>query len=220
MTLWGSSLYLSQAYEQVLIKKPFTCTCYRAVITVACCFQCVWSFFSGYRHVHLLKADGSSLSPATLFIHVKVSRKGVPVKSVSERMAIARGKQWRASELDGKLHFLTTKGFWKMSFEYEERERERENAAAAAAASQSPSPDLKWSNLHRATSQCRKKDVVYQRWSSALALSKWIASGCIMNPWSTVGVFGPVSAECTGNRALRTVVHETHLYGICYKIHF
>uniref|UniRef100_A0A1A7WC91 Phosphoinositide phospholipase C n=1 Tax=Iconisemion striatum TaxID=60296 RepID=A0A1A7WC91_9TELE len=47
----------------------------------------------GYRHVHLLKADGSSLSPATLFIHVKVSRRGVPVKSVSERIAMAKGKK-------------------------------------------------------------------------------------------------------------------------------
>ncbi|XP_046895028.1 LOW QUALITY PROTEIN: 1-phosphatidylinositol 4,5-bisphosphate phosphodiesterase delta-3-A [Hypomesus transpacificus] len=50
------------------------------------------SLRTGYRHVHLLKADGSSLSPATLFIHVKVSRKGVPIKSVSERMAMAKGK--------------------------------------------------------------------------------------------------------------------------------
>uniref|UniRef100_A0A8C4NRJ6 Phosphoinositide phospholipase C n=1 Tax=Dicentrarchus labrax TaxID=13489 RepID=A0A8C4NRJ6_DICLA len=41
------------------------------------------SLRTGYRHVHLLKADGSSLSPATLFIHVKV-RKGVPIKTVSE----------------------------------------------------------------------------------------------------------------------------------------
>ncbi|XP_058230768.1 1-phosphatidylinositol 4,5-bisphosphate phosphodiesterase delta-3-A [Hemibagrus wyckioides] len=40
----------------------------------------------GYRHIHLLKADGSSLSPATLFIHVKVTRRGVPIKTVSERM--------------------------------------------------------------------------------------------------------------------------------------
>uniref|UniRef100_A0A671W2I9 Phosphoinositide phospholipase C n=1 Tax=Sparus aurata TaxID=8175 RepID=A0A671W2I9_SPAAU len=32
------------------------------------------SLRTGYRHVHLLKADGSSLSPATLFIHVKVSQ--------------------------------------------------------------------------------------------------------------------------------------------------
>uniref|UniRef100_A0A8B9JIR4 Phosphoinositide phospholipase C n=1 Tax=Astyanax mexicanus TaxID=7994 RepID=A0A8B9JIR4_ASTMX len=40
----------------------------------------------GYRHVHLLKADGSSLSPATLFIHVKVTRRGVPIKTVSGRM--------------------------------------------------------------------------------------------------------------------------------------
>ncbi|KAJ8344789.1 hypothetical protein SKAU_G00289820 [Synaphobranchus kaupii] len=44
------------------------------------------SFRTGYRHVHLLKADGSSLSPATLFIHVTVSRRGVPIKSVSRRM--------------------------------------------------------------------------------------------------------------------------------------
>uniref|UniRef100_A0A671NZU0 Phosphoinositide phospholipase C n=1 Tax=Sinocyclocheilus anshuiensis TaxID=1608454 RepID=A0A671NZU0_9TELE len=29
------------------------------------------SLRTGYRHVHLLKVDGSSLSPATLFIHVK-----------------------------------------------------------------------------------------------------------------------------------------------------
>ncbi|XP_034450454.1 1-phosphatidylinositol 4,5-bisphosphate phosphodiesterase delta-3-A isoform X1 [Hippoglossus hippoglossus] len=50
------------------------------------------SLRTGYRHVHLLKADGSSLSPATLFVHVKVSRKGVPVKTVSERIAIAKGK--------------------------------------------------------------------------------------------------------------------------------
>uniref|UniRef100_A0A4W6FKX5 Phosphoinositide phospholipase C n=1 Tax=Lates calcarifer TaxID=8187 RepID=A0A4W6FKX5_LATCA len=50
------------------------------------------SLRTGYRHVHLLKADGSSLSPATLFIHVKVSRRGVPIKTVSERMAIAKGK--------------------------------------------------------------------------------------------------------------------------------
>uniref|UniRef100_UPI003AB08E2A 1-phosphatidylinositol 4,5-bisphosphate phosphodiesterase delta-3-A-like isoform X1 n=1 Tax=Centroberyx gerrardi TaxID=166262 RepID=UPI003AB08E2A len=50
------------------------------------------SLRTGYRHVHLLKADGSSLSPATLFIHVKVSRRGVPIKTVSERMALAKGK--------------------------------------------------------------------------------------------------------------------------------
>ncbi|KAM9392351.1 1-phosphatidylinositol 4,5-bisphosphate phosphodiesterase delta-3-A [Pholidichthys leucotaenia] len=50
------------------------------------------SLRTGYRHVHLLKADGSSLSPATLFIHVKVSRKGIPVKTVSERIAAAKGK--------------------------------------------------------------------------------------------------------------------------------
>ncbi|XP_066497923.1 1-phosphatidylinositol 4,5-bisphosphate phosphodiesterase delta-3-A [Hoplias malabaricus] len=40
----------------------------------------------GYRHIHLLKADGSSLSPATLFIHVKVTRKGVHLKNISGRM--------------------------------------------------------------------------------------------------------------------------------------
>ncbi|XP_062263533.1 1-phosphatidylinositol 4,5-bisphosphate phosphodiesterase delta-3-A [Platichthys flesus] len=50
------------------------------------------SLRSGYRHVHLLKADGSSLSPATLFVHVKVSRKRVPGLTVSERIAIAKGK--------------------------------------------------------------------------------------------------------------------------------
>ncbi|KAJ8389936.1 hypothetical protein AAFF_G00112210 [Aldrovandia affinis] len=44
------------------------------------------SLRTGYRHVHLLKADGSSLSPATLFIHITVSRRGVPIKSVSRRM--------------------------------------------------------------------------------------------------------------------------------------
>ncbi|XP_027898330.1 1-phosphatidylinositol 4,5-bisphosphate phosphodiesterase delta-3-A [Xiphophorus couchianus] len=51
------------------------------------------SLRTGYRHVHLLKADGSSLSPASLFIHVKVSNLGVPVKSVAERMAMAKGKK-------------------------------------------------------------------------------------------------------------------------------
>ncbi|KAI1896423.1 hypothetical protein AGOR_G00094620 [Albula goreensis] len=42
-----------------------------------------FSMRTGYRHVHLLKADGSSLSPATLFVHIKVTRKGSPVKPVS-----------------------------------------------------------------------------------------------------------------------------------------
>uniref|UniRef100_A0A3B3ZAQ0 Phosphoinositide phospholipase C n=1 Tax=Periophthalmus magnuspinnatus TaxID=409849 RepID=A0A3B3ZAQ0_9GOBI len=50
------------------------------------------SLRTGYRHIHLLKADGSSLSPATLFVHVKVARRGVPIKTVAERMAIAKGK--------------------------------------------------------------------------------------------------------------------------------
>ncbi|KAA8585399.1 hypothetical protein FQN60_004093 [Etheostoma spectabile] len=50
------------------------------------------SLRTGYRHVHLLKADGSSLSPSTLFIHVKVTLKGVPIKTVSERIAIAKRK--------------------------------------------------------------------------------------------------------------------------------
>ncbi|XP_031683130.1 1-phosphatidylinositol 4,5-bisphosphate phosphodiesterase delta-3-A [Oncorhynchus kisutch] len=50
------------------------------------------SLRTGYRHVHLLKADGSSLSPSTLFIHVKVSGKGVPIKTMSERMALAKSK--------------------------------------------------------------------------------------------------------------------------------
>ena len=54
-------------------------------ISVCVCVCC--DFHTGYRHIHLLKADGSSLSPASLFIHVKVSRKGVPIKTVSARAA-------------------------------------------------------------------------------------------------------------------------------------
>ncbi|XP_072299034.1 1-phosphatidylinositol 4,5-bisphosphate phosphodiesterase delta-3-A [Eucyclogobius newberryi] len=50
------------------------------------------SLRTGYRHVHLLKADGSSLSPATLFVHVKVACRGVPTKTVSERLVSAKGK--------------------------------------------------------------------------------------------------------------------------------
>ncbi|XP_017274967.1 1-phosphatidylinositol 4,5-bisphosphate phosphodiesterase delta-3-A isoform X2 [Kryptolebias marmoratus] len=63
------------------------------------------SLRTGYRHVHLLKADGSSLSPATLFVHVKVTRRGVPVKTVSERMAMAKGKIRTASEPNRKVNF-------------------------------------------------------------------------------------------------------------------
>lgn len=29
---------------------------------------------SGYRHVRLLKLDGSSLSPASLFVHIKIGQ--------------------------------------------------------------------------------------------------------------------------------------------------
>lgn len=58
-----------------LIKKGIT-------LKVFCCSS------TGYRHIHLLRADGSSLSPATLFIHVKVTRRGIPIKTVSERMGL------------------------------------------------------------------------------------------------------------------------------------
>ncbi|KAK1798417.1 hypothetical protein P4O66_007867 [Electrophorus voltai] len=47
------------------------------------------SLRTGYRHVHLLNADGSSLSPASLFVHVKVARRGIPIKTVSERLTNA-----------------------------------------------------------------------------------------------------------------------------------
>uniref|UniRef100_A0A3Q3J381 Phosphoinositide phospholipase C n=1 Tax=Monopterus albus TaxID=43700 RepID=A0A3Q3J381_MONAL len=50
------------------------------------------SLRTGYRHVHLLRADGSSLSPATLFINVKVSRKGVYIKTVPQRLTIGKTK--------------------------------------------------------------------------------------------------------------------------------
>lgn len=91
MTLWASSRCLSPACGQVLTQKltlhvlPLQNSPRR--------FQHVCSLFSGYRHVHLLKADGSSLSPATLFIHVKVTRKGIPLKTVSERLA--KSKPWQ-----------------------------------------------------------------------------------------------------------------------------
>lgn len=64
----------------------------------------------GYRHVHLLKADGSSLSPATLFIHVKVVRRGVPIKTVSERM----GKAWGFCRDSWKCLFLEVP-YWRKS---------------------------------------------------------------------------------------------------------
>ncbi|XP_063076696.1 1-phosphatidylinositol 4,5-bisphosphate phosphodiesterase delta-3-A-like isoform X2 [Engraulis encrasicolus] len=41
----------------------------------------------GYRHVHLLRADGSSMSPATLFVHIKMTPLSMPVRSVAQRMA-------------------------------------------------------------------------------------------------------------------------------------
>uniref|UniRef100_A0A3Q2XH46 Phosphoinositide phospholipase C n=1 Tax=Hippocampus comes TaxID=109280 RepID=A0A3Q2XH46_HIPCM len=47
------------------------------------------SLRTGYRHVHLLKADGSRLAPATLFIHVKVSRKGVPIKHMKTKVPLS-----------------------------------------------------------------------------------------------------------------------------------
>lgn len=27
---------------------------------------------TGYRHIHLLSKDGASLSPATLFVHIRI----------------------------------------------------------------------------------------------------------------------------------------------------
>lgn len=88
MTLWASSRCLSQACGQVLTHT----LALRVQPLQNSHRQHVCSLFSGYRHVHLLKADGSSLSPATLFIHAKVTRKGIPLKTVSERMAFAKAK--------------------------------------------------------------------------------------------------------------------------------
>uniref|UniRef100_A0A6Q2XQV7 Phosphoinositide phospholipase C n=1 Tax=Esox lucius TaxID=8010 RepID=A0A6Q2XQV7_ESOLU len=53
------------------------------------------SLRTGYRHVHLLKVDGSSLSPASLFIHVKAtpchgSPSKVSVKSPSPTKMVAK----------------------------------------------------------------------------------------------------------------------------------
>lgn len=39
--------------------------------------SCVFTF-SGYRHVRLMKMDGSSLSPSSLFIYVKAAPSGSP----------------------------------------------------------------------------------------------------------------------------------------------
>ncbi|XP_062382588.1 1-phosphatidylinositol 4,5-bisphosphate phosphodiesterase delta-3-A-like [Sardina pilchardus] len=48
------------------------------------------SLNTGYRHVHLLRADGVSLSPASLFVHIKITRQGrTPVRTVAERMGKA-----------------------------------------------------------------------------------------------------------------------------------
>uniref|UniRef100_A0A8C9V419 Phosphoinositide phospholipase C n=1 Tax=Scleropages formosus TaxID=113540 RepID=A0A8C9V419_SCLFO len=43
------------------------------------------SMRTGYRHVHLLKADGSGLSPSTLFLHIKAEPKGRTAKRASPR---------------------------------------------------------------------------------------------------------------------------------------
>lgn len=72
-------------------------------------FQCLCCA-PGYRHVHLLKADGSSLSPATLFIHVKVLRRGVPIKTVSER----KDKAWGFCGDSWKCLFLEVP-YWRRS---------------------------------------------------------------------------------------------------------
>ncbi|KAL2078620.1 hypothetical protein ACEWY4_026305 [Coilia grayii] len=46
------------------------------------------SMRTGYRHVRLLKEDGTSLSPSTLFIHVKLTPShGTPTKKVSPQRA-------------------------------------------------------------------------------------------------------------------------------------
>jgi len=79
----------------------------------------VLCYSPGYRHVHLLKADGSSLSPATLFIHVKVVRRGVPIKTVSERKGkawcfchtVVPGKYWRKSHW-AELFRVTAEVLW------------------------------------------------------------------------------------------------------------
>lgn len=88
-TSWANSRFLSRACGQVQHRRSLSSSWHLKIHPAPSNLR---SLFSGYRHVHLLKADGSSLSPATLFIHVKVTRRGIPLKTVSERLAFAKAK--------------------------------------------------------------------------------------------------------------------------------
>lgn len=58
------------------------------------CSTDLLSFISaGYRHVRLLKVDGSSLSPSSLFIHVKITPcQNSPSKSSAKSPAMSPAK--------------------------------------------------------------------------------------------------------------------------------
>lgn len=168
-TLWGSSRCLSPAWEQVLLKISV-----QFIQNNTHCglvfHKCVFYFFlSGYRHVHLLKADGSSLSPATLFIHVKVSLKGVHVKSVSDRMAKAKGKAWRVPGREGEPRSPT---------------RGRRFCCCCCQTSSGPIYTDPLPNTGGKMSFIWGEEARRRQ-----ALSKWKASGWVMNPRCTVRVW-------------------------------
>lgn len=193
-TLWGSSPYPSQACGQVIIKicsvhVPEESSLWHVVCNV-CNFssQGIDMFIYWKQMVPVCPPPHSSSMS-------KCPAKEFPSKLCPSEWQRPRPRprakhnvQLNATE---SCIFWQQRGFGKEAQNVRRREK-------SAAASQFHSSDLKWSNLHWATSQRRKEDVIYQRWRSAPALSKWIASGWIMNPWCTVGVFALVSAVCSG----------------------
>lgn len=61
---------------------------------------------SGYRHVRLLKLDGSSLSPASLFVHIKIGQcESSPSKSPAKSAA---KKPWSRTYLNKSCKVLAS----------------------------------------------------------------------------------------------------------------
>lgn len=94
--LWFALRWRTMITRQTMTSWAST-PCHSPVCVQVCVHSRVWMMsselltcffvFSGYRHVRLMKMDGSSLSPSSLFIYVKVSTSHSPSKSEAKSLA-------------------------------------------------------------------------------------------------------------------------------------
>lgn len=73
-TLWDSSLSLSPVFNQVRLHSTKCIKNVSSVELLLILNKPVLFFLIGYRHIHLLSKDGTSIPPSSLFVHTRITK--------------------------------------------------------------------------------------------------------------------------------------------------